>query len=97
MVTVVDAPAQTVALAELRFIPSAVHVVQQDETRALAKVRAAAHGNSDPAVQLLAHHVGIHHVPVVVAHGAPSAVVVHLHPALTAVATIHQLYFVEAS
>lgn len=97
VVTVVDAPALTVALAELRFISSAVHVVQQDESCTLPKVRAAAHRHSHPTVQLLTHHIGIQHVPVIVTHRAPCAVVVHLHPALTAVTAIHQSYFGEKS
>lgn len=97
VVTVVDAPAQTVALAELGFISSAVHIIQQDEPRALSKVRATAHRHSHATVQLLTHHVGIHHVPVIVTHRAPCAVVAHLHPALTPVTTVHQLYFGEKS
>lgn len=97
VVTVVDAPAQTVALAQLRLIAPAVHIVQQDEPRALSEVRAAAHGHSHPAVQLLAHHVGVHHIPVVIAHCAPVAVVEHLNPALTPVTPVHQLYFAEVS
>lgn len=97
VVTVVDAPAQTVALAQLRLVAPAVHVVEQDEPRALSKVRAAAHGHSHPAVQLLAHHVGVHHIPVVIAHCAPVAVVEHLHPALTPVTAVHQLHFAEVS
>lgn len=97
VVTVVDAPAQTVALAQLCFISSAVHIIQQDGPRALSKVRATAHRHSHSAVQLLTHHVGIHHVPVVVTHCAPCAVVAHLHPTLTPVTTIHQLYLGEIS
>lgn len=97
VVTVVDAPAQTVALAQLCFIAPAVHIVQQDEPCALSKVRAAAHRHSHPAVQLLAHHVGVHHIPVVIAHCAPVAVVEHLHPALAPVTAVHQLYFAEVS
>lgn len=92
VVAVVDIPAKAVALAQLGLVPFAVHVIQKDEPRALSKVRSAAHRHSHAAVQLLTHHVGIHHVPVVVAHRSPWAVVEHLHPALTPIAPVHQLY-----
>lgn len=71
VVAVVDAPAQTTALAQVCFASSAVHIIQQDEPCALSEMRAAAHRHSHSAAQLLTHHVGIHHVPVVVTHCAP--------------------------
>lgn len=71
VVAVVDAPAQTTALAQVCFTSSAVHIIQQDEPCALSEVRAAAHRHSHSAAQLLTHHVGVHHVPVVVTHCAP--------------------------
>lgn len=95
MVAVVDSPAEAVALAQLALVPFAVHVVQEDEPRPLSKERAAAHRHSHAAVQLLTHHVGIHHVPVVVTHRSPRAVVEYLHPALTPIAPIRQLYLGE--
>lgn len=95
VVTVVDAPAQATALAELRFASSAVHVVQHDAPSALSKLGAAGHRHSHPAPQLTTHHVGVHHVPVIVAHRAPRAVVLHLHSTLTPVPPIHQLDFGE--
>lgn len=95
MVAVVDVPAKAVALAQLALVAFAVYVIQKDEARALSKVGAAAHGHGHAAVQLLTHHVGIHHVPVVVAHRSPRAVVEHLHPALAPVAPVHQLYLGE--
>lgn len=94
-VAVMHTPAEAVALAQLGLISFAVHVVQKDEARALSEVRAAAHGHGNAAVQLLTHHVGVHHVPVVVAHGSPRAVVEHLHPALAPIAPVHQFYFGE--
>lgn len=95
VVAVVDIPAKAVALAQLGLIAFAVHVIQKDEPRALSEERAAAHRHSHAAVQLLTHHVGIHHVPVIVTHRSPRAVVEHLHPALTPIAPIHQLYLGE--
>ena len=97
MVAVVDTPAQTTALAQVCFTSSAVHIIQQDEPCALSEVRAAAHRYSHSATQLLTHHVGIHHVPVVVTHCAPWVIVAHLHPTLTPAPTVHQSYFGETS
>lgn len=97
VVTVVDAPPQTTALAELHFTSSAVHIIQHDEPSALSKLRAAGHRHSHPASQLTTHDICIHHVPIVITHGAPRAVVLHLHSALTPAPPIHQLYFREMS
>lgn len=95
VVAVVDIPAKAVALAQLGLVPFAVYVIQKNEPWALSKVRAAAHRHSHATVQLLTHHVGIHHVPVIIAHRSPRVVVEHLHPALAPIAPVHQSYLGE--
>lgn len=97
VVTIVDAPPQTTALAELHFTSFAVHIIQHDEPSALSKLRAAGHRHSHPASQLTTHDICIHHVPIVITHGAPRAIILHLHSALTPAPPIHQLYFREMS
>lgn len=71
VVTVVDTPWQTSALAEVCFITSAVHIIQLYGPCALSKLGAGAYCHSHATAQLPAHHVGIHHVPFVVTHCAP--------------------------
>ena len=50
VVTVVNAPAQTSALAEVCFISSAVHVVQRYEPHPMFKSGHAVHLHGHPAV-----------------------------------------------
>lgn len=95
VVAVVNIPSKAMALAELGLVAFAVDIIKKDKPRALSKVRAAAHRHSNTTVQLLTHHVSIHHVPVVITHCSPRAIVEHLHPALTPIMPIHQLYFGE--
>lgn len=95
MVAVVNIPAKAVALAELGLISFAVDIIQKDKPRALPKVGAAAYHHSNATIQLLTHHVSVHHVPVVVAHCSPRAIVEQLHPALTPITPVHQLHLGE--
>lgn len=96
VVTVVDAPAQTMALAEICFTSSAVHIIQQDGAGALSELRAGAYRHGYSTAQLPTDHVGIHHVPVVITHRAPCFIVAtHLHPTFTPVTAIHQSHFGE--
>lgn len=97
MVAVVNIPAKAVALTELGLISFAVDIIQKDKPEALPKVRAAAYRHSYAAVQLLTHHISIHHVPVVVAYGSPRAIVEQLHSALTPITPVHQLHLGETT
>ena len=73
MEAVVHAPAPAAALAQGGFLPAALHVVQQDGASALAEGEGPGHGQRQAAAQLTTHHIGVHHVPVVVADTAPGA------------------------
>ena len=70
---VVHAPASAAALAQGGFLPAALHVVQQDGASALAEGEGPGHGQRQAAAQLTTHHIGVHHVPVVVTDAAPGA------------------------
>lgn len=50
VVTVVDAPGRSGALAEASFISSAIYIIEQDGPCALSKLRAAAHRHSHSTV-----------------------------------------------
>ena len=88
---VVGAPAQTVAARQHELVAGAVHVVQEDLSAAVAEVGVAERRRGPAALDLPAHHLGVLQAPVVVAHRAPAAPVVHLHAALAAVPPPHQL------
>lgn len=88
MVAVVDAPSVAAALTEGRLSSLAVHIIQEYGPPSLAKEQGGRHGNSMATAQLATHHVGVHDVPVIVAHGAPSVVVEDLHAALASAAPI---------
>lgn len=92
MVAVVDAPALIATLAQLRLFPTAVNIIEQDGPGALSKAGACAHCNSRTTLQLSAHHVGVHHVPVIITHRAPCTIVLNLNTALTPAPAIHQPY-----
>lgn len=87
--TVVLEPAQVEAIDELALVADAVHVVQHDGARAVAKVGQLLGRDGRPAAQLSAHHPGVVHVPFVIAHRPPQVVVEHLHAALATTVTIH--------
>lgn len=72
---VVNTPAPAATLAQRRFLPVALHVIQENGSSALAKGEGPRHRQGQATAQLTAHHVGIYHVPVVVANAAPGAAV----------------------
>lgn len=93
MKAVVDAPASAAALAQRNFLPETLHVVQQDGASALAKSEGPRHRQGQAAAQLTTHHVGIDHVPVVVADAAPGAAMQDLQASPAAAWAPHQPQF----
>lgn len=87
---VVDAPASAAALAQRSFLPATLHVVQQDGASALAEGEGPRHGQCQAAAQLSTHHVGIHHIPVIVTDAAPGAAVQDLQAPPAAARAPHQ-------
>lgn len=83
------------ALAQRRLPALAVHVVQEDGPAALPEGHGRRQGDGVAAAQLAAHHVGVHDVPVVVAHRAPQAVVQDLQAALAAAGPVGQAQLCE--
>lgn len=88
--TVVDRQAPVVALPQAGLTACALHIIQEDGARAVTKQAAPWGHQGHPTSQLLAHHVGSRHVPEVVAHSSPGAVVVDLHAAFTPAPPINQ-------
>lgn len=88
--TVVLTPAQVEAFWQQDFIATAFHIVQQDRTGAVAKVGLSLGRSRWAAADLPAHHVGIVHVPVVIAHRPPNAFVEDLNPTWAAIVAVHQ-------
>lgn len=70
------------ALAQGHLPALAVHVVQEDGSAPLAEGQGRRQGDGVAAAQLATHDVGIHEVPVVIAHCPPGTVVEDLHSAL---------------
>lgn len=89
MSTVVLSQAQVEAVSQQPLASITVHVVEQDGTRAVAKVSQwdSCHGRATP--QLPAHHLSVIHIPLIITHCAPDAVVEDLHAPLTAAVPIH--------
>lgn len=88
--TVVDRQAWVVALAYRGLIALALHIVQEDAPYTLSKVATPKGTDTLPAVQLLAHHMGVLDVPEVITNSAPSAIVVDFHSPFTPIFSIHQ-------
>ena len=93
MATVVLTPAQVEAVRQLPFIAATLHIVQQDRTRTVAEEGLGLGLDGWATSKLLAHHVGVHHVPVIVTHCPPEALVADLYTTLTAIVTIRQTDF----
>lgn len=89
MAAVVLAPAQVEARGQLLFLATTAHVVQKDGAGPVAEEGHAGGSPGGAAAELSAHHVGVVHVPIVVAHRPPNGLVEDLHPPLTAVVPIH--------
>lgn len=87
--TVVLTPAQVEALGQLWFIAATFDIVQQDWTRAVAEVGLGLGCNSWATAKLPTHHIGIGHIPVVIAHCSPYIFVEDLDTTLAATVTIH--------
>lgn len=89
MATVVLPPAQVEAVSQVRLVSVAVHVIQQNGAASVAKVAGQFGFDGSATAELLADHLGVEHVPVVIAHRPPGVVVEHLHPAVAAAVPIH--------
>lgn len=90
MKTVVNTPASAATLAQCSFLPLALHVVQQDGALTLAKGKGPRHGQCQATAQLTTHHVGIHHVPIIIADTAPRATMQDLQAPPAAAWAPHQ-------
>lgn len=89
MAAVLLTPAQVATVGQLPLRTDAIHVVQQDRTRTIAEVGLALERDGLATAQLTAHHFGVEHVPVIVAHRSPNIFVEDLHAALAAAVTVH--------
>lgn len=81
MAAVVLSPAQVEAIAEAGLGPGAAYVVQQHGASAIAEMTKARGSERGPASRLAAGHARVREVPVIIAHGAPTPGVQHLHAA----------------
>lgn len=90
MAAVMNPPSKAVACGQLALWTTAVYIVQQDETFAIAKVGIGGVGDDRATSNLLAHHSGISCAPVIITHCSPAAPVVDFHPALAAIQAAHQ-------
>ncbi len=61
-------------------------------SRAVAEVSVCRCTDSQSAADLLTHDCGVRHAPVIITHRSPAALIVDLHPALTAVPCPRQTY-----
>lgn len=84
MATVMNSPSEAVATGQLVLHPTAVHIVQQDESLAITEVGISGVSDNRTTSDLPAHHRCIFQSPVIIAHSPPAAPVVDFHPALTA-------------
>ena len=82
-------PAQVEAVVQRSLVSLAIHVVQQDGTGAVAKVGKRDGCERGATPKLSAHHLSIVHVPVVITHRAPDAVVGDLYATLATAVSIH--------
>lgn len=89
MAAVVLTPAQVKAQRQLCLVTIALHVVQHDRARTIAKICLALGCTSRATAKLPTHHIGIEHVPVIITHRPPCSFVEDLHATLAAVVTIH--------
>lgn len=87
---VVDSPASAATLAQSSFLTTALHVVQQDGASALAKGEGPRHRQCQATAQLTTHHIGVHHVPVIVTDAAPGTIMQDLQAPPAATWTPHQ-------
>lgn len=87
---VVDAPASAATLTQSSFLPTALHVVQQNGASALAKGEGPRHGQRQTTAQLTTYYIGVHHVPVIVTDAAPGATMQDLQAPPAAARTPHQ-------
>lgn len=88
--TVMFPPAQVWAGVQVRLRPFALHVVQENPPGPIAKVRVSVCRDGTTTAQLLAHHHGILHAPLIIAHRPPISLEVDLHTALAGVKPLHQ-------
>lgn len=92
VLAVVLSPACVRAALQRVLGAGAAHVVQQDGAPARPEAAASRGAESSAAAQQATHDARILDAPVVVAHGAPLALVPHLHAALAASAPAYQAH-----
>lgn len=83
-------PAQIEAVGQLLLTATAVHVIQQYGTGAVAEVSQRFGCERRPASHLSADHLSVVHIPVIITDRSPDGEVEDFHSALTAVQAIHQ-------
>lgn len=81
MSAVMDSDPSVGALPQVVFIPSALHVIEEDVPRAWTKLGFRHRQQSFSAPQRPAHHLGVRQLPAVVADRSPAAVVVEFDAA----------------
>ncbi len=92
MAAVMNSPAEAVTAGQTALLSVTVHVIQQNPSRAVAEVSVCRCTDSQSAADLLTHDCGVRHAPVIITHRSPAALIVDLHPALTAVPCPRQTY-----
>lgn len=92
MTTVMNPPAQTVTAGQVTLMPITVHIIQQNQSGAIAEVGVGCFGDRFPAPYLLTHDCRVFHAPIIIADGSPVSLIVDLHPALALVRTPRQTY-----
>jgi len=91
MVAVVDSPCTCLAVEDGFLHTSAVHLIQPDGILASPIVSCFSGQHCCSTAQLPAHHISISEVPAIIADGAPSLVMEHLHSSCTTAGAIEQL------
>ena len=88
--TIVRPKPRVLALCQGGFISKTPHIPQPDEATALSKVVSAGSSQSSATASLSTHHLSVGHVPGVITHRSPLAIMVDLHSARALITSIHQ-------
>ena len=91
MVTVMDLKSVTGAVKETRFISTALNIIEGDVSRALSIAAPRGSGLSIPVPHAPTKNLCVIHVPFIITHGSPGAVVKHFHTPLPVGTTTDQL------
>lgn len=92
--TVVILKAIVSAVYQEGLVACAVCIIQPDGTSPRAEECIRGCRNGSPTTYLPTHHLSIVHVPVIITHRAPLAIMVQLHSALTSVTASSKTHWV---